>query len=213
VDFWTEIEAVRQRHDVLTHSFYQRWSAGELTREELAVYAGEYSHAVIALASASANAAAAAEPEHRAGLESHAREEASHVALWDDFAAAVGADPALARREPAPETVACARDWAGEGRSFLGSLVALYAIESAQPAISETKRAGLLEHYGFEDGPGTAYFTLHAELDREHAAAARALIEPRLTKADGEALVAEAERVLRANLRLLDGVERLNGRV
>jgi pyrroloquinoline-quinone synthase len=209
VDFWTEIEAVRERHDVLTHSFYQRWSAGELTREELAVYSGEYRHAVQALATASAHAAAVAEPELRPGLEAHAREEASHVALWDGFAAAVGGD---LEREPAPETVACARDWAGEERPFLHSLVALYAIESAQPAISETKRAGLLEHYGFEDGPGTAYFELHAKLDHEHAAAARGLIEPRLAGADREALIAEAERVLKANWELLDGVERLNGR-
>jgi pyrroloquinoline-quinone synthase len=209
VDFWTEIEAVRQRHDVLAHSFYQRWSAGELTREELAVYAGEYRHAVTALAAASANAAAVAEPELRPGLDAHAREEASHVALWDEFAAAVGGE---LDREPTPETVACARSWAGEDRSFLQSLVALYAIESAQPAISDTKRAGLLEHYGFEDGPATAYFTLHAQLDHEHAAAARALIEPRLDEADREALVAGAERVLKANWDLLDGVERLNGR-
>jgi pyrroloquinoline-quinone synthase len=209
VDFWTEIEAVRQRHDVLTHSFYQRWSAGELTRDELAAYAGEYRHAVTALAAASANAAAVAESELRPGLDAHAREEAAHVALWDDFAAAVGGE---LDREPTPETVACARDWAGEDRSFLQSLVALYTIESAQPAISDTKRAGLLEHYGFEDGPATAYFTLHAELDHEHAAAARALIEPRLADADRDALIAEAERVLKANWDLLDGVERLNGR-
>ncbi len=208
MDIWTEIEAVRRRHDVLTHSFYERWSAGELTRDELAVYAGEYRHAVTALAAASSNAATLAEPELRSGLEAHAREEASHVELWDGFAAAVGGE---LDREPAPETVACARDWAGGDRSFLGALVALYAIESAQPAISETKRAGLIEHYGIEDGPGTAYFTLHAELDHEHAAAARALIEPRLAGADRDALIAEAERVLKANWDLLDGVERLNG--
>lgn len=209
MDFWTEIEAVRQRHDVLTHSFYQRWSAGELTADELAVYAGEYRHAVTALAAASANTAALAGPEHEAGLEEHAREEASHVELWDGFAAALSSDLG---REPAPETVACAETWAGEDRGFLESLVALYAIESTQPAISETKHAGLLEHYGFEDGPGTAYFSLHAGLDVEHAAAARALIEPRLAEADREALLAEAERVLKANWELLDGVERLNGR-
>lgn len=210
MDFWTEIEAVRQRHDVLTHSFYQRWSAGELTADELAVYAGQYRHAVTALADASSKTAALADAELKAGLEEHAREEASHVELWDGFAAAVGSD---LTREPAPETVACARAWAGEERPFLESLVALYAIEVTQPAISETKRAGLLEHYGFDDGPGTAYFSLHAEVDREHASAARALIGPRLAEADRAALLAEAESVLQANWALLDGVERLNGRI
>ena len=209
MEFWSQLEAVRERHDVLTHSFYQRWSAGELTREELAVYAGQYRHAVVALADASAAAARTAGPELRPGLERHAAEEASHVALWDDFAAAVGGSPA---DEAAPETDACARAWAGDGeRPFLASLVALYAIESAQPAISATKRAGLAEHYGI-DGEGSAYFTLHEELDVEHAAAGRALIERHLDGADTDALVAEAEAVLRANWELLDGVERLNGR-
>ena len=210
MDFWTELDAVRARHNVLEHSFYQRWSAGELTRDELAVYAGEYRHAVQALAVASAHAADAADPAARPAVEAHAREEASHVALWDAFARAAGGDIV---REPAPETVACAQAWAGEpDRPLLRALVALYAIEAAQPEISATKRAGLLEHYGFADGPATEYFSLHAELDREHAAHQRELIAQRLDDGAHRDLLAEAERVLRANWELLDGVERLNGR-
>ena len=81
-------------------------------------------------------------------------------------------------------------------------------LQSGQPAIADTKRRGLRAFYGCETGPATAYFDLHAELDREHAAAERALIEPRLGSADVDALVAEAEAVLRANWELLDGVER-----
>jgi pyrroloquinoline-quinone synthase len=211
VDFWSRIEAVRSRWNVLEHPFYERWSHGELSREELAHYAGEYRHAVVALADAAAGAARAAEPELRPSLEAHAAEEASHVALWDDFARAVGAEPVVV--SPAPETEACASAWAGDGeRPLLRSLVALYAIESGQPTISETKRVGLRDFYGIEDGPATAYFDLHAGLDVEHAAAARALIEPRLEGADVDALVAEAEAVLRGNWELLDGVERTHAR-
>lgn len=210
MDFWTRLEAVRSRWNVLEHPFYRRWSAGELTREELAVYAGEYAHAVAGLAQAASGTAELADPELRPALRAHAAEEASHVELWDEFAGAVGAAPAQA---PAPESAACARAWTGDGRrTFLGSLVAMYAIESGQPAISETKRAGLVDRYGFESGPATAYFDLHAELDHEHAAAERALIEPRLEDADQDALLDEAEAVLRANWELLDGVERLLGR-
>jgi pyrroloquinoline-quinone synthase len=210
VDFWTQLEGVRARHDVLQHSFYQRWSAGELTRKELAVYAGEYRHAVRALAEASARAAQAAPAELRAEIAGHASEEASHVALWEAFADAFDAD---LERPAAPETVACAQAWAGDAdRPLLHSLVAMYAIESAQPEISEVKHAGLLEHYGLSDGPATEYFALHAELDKAHARRQRALIEPHLADADVDALLAEAERVLRGNWELLDGVERLNGR-
>ncbi|MDQ3675446.1 MAG: iron-containing redox enzyme family protein [Actinomycetota bacterium] len=211
MDFWARLEAVRARHDVLEHSFYQRWSKGELSREELAVYAGEYHHAVVGLAEASARAArCAADPSIEAELARHAAEEASHVELWADFATAVGGAPAA---QPAPETAACAAAWAGDSdRDLLHTLVGLYAIESGQPAIATTKRDGLKAFYDMEDGPGTAYFTLHAELDHEHAAAGRALIEQRLAGADEDALLATAESVLRANWELLDGVERLNGR-
>src|SRR5262245_15764885 len=57
VNLIASIDALRSRHDVLRHPFYRRWSAGELTRAELAHYAGQYRHAVVALARASAQAA------------------------------------------------------------------------------------------------------------------------------------------------------------
>lgn len=207
-DFWSRLEDVRARWNVLEHPFYQRWSAGTLTREELARYSGQYRHAVVALADGAAAAARQAGPRERRALEAHAAEEASHVALWDDFARAIGGDPSDA---PEPETADCARAWAGDGeRELLPSLVALYAIESGQPAISATKRDGLRAHYGVEAGEATAYFDLHATLDHEHAAAERELIEPRLAGAGADELLAEAEAVLSANWRLLDGVERIN---
>jgi pyrroloquinoline-quinone synthase len=206
VDLWSRLDDVLARWNVLEHPFYERWSAGALSHADLARYAGQYRHAVVALAEAADRAARAGAAEERAELAAHAGEEAAHVALWDAFAGAAG----LEGPEPAePETAACATAWAGEGRDLLGHLVALYAIESAQPAISRVKADGLREHYGFASGPATAYFDLHAERDREHAADGRALIGARLDGADEGALVAEAELVLAANWSLLDGVDRL----
>jgi len=70
-----------------------------------------------------------------------------------------------------------------------------------------------VQHYGLPaDGPGAEYFSLHAELDRHHAARSRRLIEERATAADGERLTAAAERALKGNWELLDGVEREFGR-
>ena len=80
MDFFAEIDTVRERWNVLEHPFYTRWSAGELTLDELAVYSGQYRHAVTALAQASANTAAVAgDPGLTRALEGHAAEEASHV--------------------------------------------------------------------------------------------------------------------------------------
>ena len=186
------IDAARERWDVLRHPFYTRWERGELTREELAFYAGEYRHAVLALAEA---AAAAGDAEH-------AREEAEHVALWDDFANALEAP---LDRGPTAETSGCAEAWARPDR--LEALAVLYAVESAQPAIAETKLRGLVEHYGFSpDGQGTEYFTVHAERDKEHAQAARAALREAKPE-DYPRLAAAAEDALRGNWLLLDGVE------
>jgi pyrroloquinoline-quinone synthase len=186
------IDEARKQRNVLDHPFYRRWERGDLTRDEIAVYAGEYRHAVVALADA---AAAAGDP-------AHAAEEAAHVELWDDFAAALDAP---LDREPNAETSACASAWrAGDA---LAARAVLYAVESGQPAVSQTKLEGLVEHYGFEPAtPATAYFELHAERDHEHAAASRAVLSTAPAE-EADRLVRAARAALEGNWRLLDGVE------
>jgi pyrroloquinoline-quinone synthase len=203
LNFWNRLEAVAEQHSVLRHSFYVRWSEGALGIAELAHYSGQYRHAVIALADASTAAARSSEAGADApALAEHAAEEAAYVGLWDEFVAAVGGEVGA---EASEQTRACATVWAAdESRPLLHTLTAMYTIESAQPAISRTKQAGLQAHYGI---PAVAYFDLHQDLDVEHAAQARRLIDRRLAGADEDALVATAEDVLKANLLLLDGVE------
>ena len=200
MDFFDRLESARARWNVLEHSFYRRWSAGELSRRDLAVYAGEYRHAVQALADGLSEAAPGAAPE----VAEHAAEESGHVALWDRFADAVGGDRG---RRPRPETRACVESWTA-GRSSLEGLVVAYAIESGQPEISRTKLDGLVRHYGVTEGPATEYFEVHAQRDHEHAAQTRTLIEQSLDGADHERLLEVAEGALRGNWVLLDGVER-----
>ena len=201
-DVWQRIEQARDRWNVLEHPFYQRWSAGELSREELAEYSGQYRHATAALARLSADVVESAPDSERAELRRHAEEEASHIALWDGFVEAIGGEVAAA---PTAETQDCVDAWtASDGH--VSQLVRLYAIESGQPAISRTKRGGLAAHYGIGDGPGNEYFRVHEAADVGHAAEGRSLIEAHLADADPDALVAAAESVFKANWRLLDGV-------
>jgi len=199
---WDRIETARQRWNVLEHPFYQRWSAGELTEEELARYSGQYRHATVAIATLSADVAEAARPGEQRELRAHAAEEAAHIALWDGFVEAVDGDTAAA---PTAETRECVAAWTVDD-GLLSGLVRLYAIESGQPSISRTKREGLAEHYGIGDGGGNAYFRVHEKADVEHAAEGRSLIERHLDRADPDELVAAAETAFRANWRLLDGV-------
>ena len=198
---WDRIEESRSRWNVLDHPFYTRWSKGELTLEELGRYSGQYRHAVEAIAAMSASAAEAA--PHRADLAQHAEEEAQHVRLWDGFVGAVGGS---SDAEASVETTECVEAWTADD-GVLATLARLYAIESGQPEISRTKREGLSAFYGIDHGAGTAYFRVHETLDSEHAAQARELISELAQPGDEDAIVAAAESAMRANWRLLDGVE------
>jgi pyrroloquinoline-quinone synthase len=197
---WERIEGARERWDVLRHPFYEQWTAGALTAEQLARYSGQYRYAVEAIAAVSEEASDAA-PD-RPLLQEHAVEEREHVALWDEFVSATGGD---AGAEPTPETAECVQAWSADG-DLLAKLVTLYAIEAAQPDISRVKRDGLVSSYGFADGRGTQYFDVHERRDAEHAAQAKELIAELAGEGDEDRLVAVAEGAYRANWRLLDGV-------
>ena len=193
MELCAKIDEARQRWDVLKHPFYERWECGELTQRELAFYAGEYRHAVVALA----------DTAKKTGNEEHAREEAEHVWLWDEFVAAFGAST---DREPSVETAECVDAWTAPQDSR-EALAVMYAIEAGQPAVSQTKLDGLGEHYGVAaDEPGASYFSLHSERDHEHAAESRRELEL-VHDADDDRLVEVAEAALRGNWTLLDGVD------
>ena len=199
---WERIEESRARHNVLEHPFYVRWSAGELSREELARYAGQYRHATEALARLCTQTAETAPDGHRAEIEAHANEEEAHVGLWDDFVEAAGGEIGA---EPTPETADCVSIWTAPD-GYLAQLARMYAIESGQPEIARVKREGLASFYGINGGAGSEYFRIHEEADHAHAEESRRLIEEAMRTEDEDDLVAAAESAFTANWRLLDGV-------
>src|SRR5262249_16683203 len=115
MELCARIDEAQRRWDVLKHPFYERWEVGELTGEELAFYDGGDGEGVVGVGGGAA----------ASGDEEHAREEAEHVALWDEFAAAVDAP---LERTPTPETSDCAAAWSPDER--FRALAVLYAIES-----------------------------------------------------------------------------------
>ena len=205
----SRLDELCRANNVLEHPFYVRWNTGELTRPELSCYAGEYGHAVHALAQLSRAAARDAPDDRRAGLDAHADEEDAHVGLWERFATSVGCTGA---HMPRPLSTRCVTAWTA-GKTLLERLSVLYVIEGSQPQISTTKLQGLVEHYGYRpDSPATEYFRVHAERDVEHAREARELIEQLWVQtphaaAEAERMLACAEGALRGNWLLLDGVE------
>ena len=199
---WERIEESRTRHNVLEHPFYVRWSAGELSREDLARYSGQYRHATEALARLCRETADVAPAPPRYYLAPPGAVVAALVGLWAGFFGAAGGDWGAA---PTPETAECVSEWTAPA-GYLGRLARMYAIESGQPEISRVKREGLARFYGIDGGSGAEYFRLHEEADHAHAEDSRRLIDEAMSTEDADAVVAAAESAFRANWRLLDGV-------
>ncbi|HMJ81607.1 MAG TPA: CADD family putative folate metabolism protein [Vicinamibacterales bacterium] len=197
---------------LLDHPFYQRWSAGTLTRDELQEYARQYWHYALAF------------PTFLSGIHAHTddivvrqmllenlieeeRGAENHPELWLRFCESLG----LTREEvragsPNASTatlIASMRSLAREGALHEG-LAALYAYESQVPAVAKAKIAGLAQFYDM-DAP--AFFSVHEEADVHHSATSRELLN-RLCDSDEKVAQAEVAtgRVLDALYGFLDSV-------
>ena len=154
------------RWPLLKHSFYQRWTQGTLTIDELRSYSDQYRHVVVALPRWLSRAAES-HPSRATELHAHAREEVAHVQLWDDFRQAIGPPSTGAAPNTATRELIAAGDaLAGKG---LGAAAA-WALEAQAPEVSRAKAEGLATHYGFDATSGAAYFELHSRMDVAHAA-------------------------------------------
>ncbi len=209
-----ELDRLVTRRSILKHPFYQAWSAGHLTRDDLATYARAYYPHVAAFPDYLATAAEqAADPAVRAELLDNLREEisvpAAHPELWLRFAEAMGADRAsVTGADVVPETAATTAMFSRlAAQSTASALASLYAYESQQPEVSKQKEDGLRRHYGVDDPGALAYFTVHAEADVRHREGERQALRRCLDAGSTREEVLEAANLaLNAYWRLLNGV-------
>jgi len=216
--FFDALDARIDRYDLLQHPYYQAWSAGELTRDDLREYAAEYWHHVSAFP-AYLSALHSRLPDgklRRIVLENLDDEEGladgrPHSDLWMDFAKGMGAEEAEVRaRELGDETRALLAYFRAAMQQTPGAaLAALYAYESRVPAIAKTKAEGLEQHYA-ADAVTRRYFTLHTTADVHHAQVWRDALTAELAvqPEQAEAALAAAEDAAKALWATLDGVER-----
>jgi pyrroloquinoline-quinone synthase len=192
-EFWTRVQDELRRHDLLKHPFYQAWSAGDLTQDELSFYGRQYLNHVAAFP-AYLTALHARLPEgetRRAVLRNAADEEVhgtSHADLWRAFVRGMENGAEGEPEAILPEMAALVETFtqlAREG-SPLAALGAFYAYESQVPRIAEEKLAGLKKFYGADDA-ACAYFQLHRTADVHHAAVWRRLMEQEMEATPGGA--------------------------
>jgi pyrroloquinoline-quinone synthase len=215
--FFLALDGRIDRYNLLQHPFYQAWSKGELTGEDLREYAAEYWHHVSAFP-AYLSALHSRLPDgklRRVVLGNLVDEEGlqdgrPHSDLWMDFAKGMGAEETKVRaRRIGPETSALLVHF---GTAMQGqpsaALAVLYAYESRVPAIAKTKAEGLEKHYGADDA-ARRYFTVHTTADVHHAREWRNALAAELAAhpEESEAALAAGEDAARTLWATLDGIE------
>jgi pyrroloquinoline-quinone synthase len=199
---------IAQKH-LLTHPFYEAWTAGTLPREALLDYARQYyafevrlPRFLTALHARSEDRATRAALLANAWDEEHG--EQNHPELWLRFAEALG----LSREEvtsakPNETTQALIDTYRGacEQAPVEAGVAALYAYESQLPAVAHAKVKGLEASYGFEEPSrrkGAAFFDVHEAIDVEHSAAERKILETAVSEGRGAPALDGAKKALDA---------------
>ena len=203
-------EKIQEKH-LLKNAFYQAWTRGELSLDDLRSYSRQYFAHVRAFPAYLSEMHSRCENlDSRAVIARNlADEEAgspTHPELWLDFAAGLGESrEAVLNHQAGPafqKLVGTFRELAGDSTAVAAA--ALYCYEKQIPAVSNTKIAGLKAHYGVESDDTLRYFTVHEAADVEHAAEWETLLARHPLTAEKAAEV--ADRVLDALNGALDEV-------
>jgi pyrroloquinoline-quinone synthase len=147
------LDSILARWDLLSHPFYQSWSAGTLPVVCLKTYAREYGALVAALPAG----------WEAVGDSETVAEEREHAELWDAFAAALGTSVEAPQIAQTKTMSASLNHLFSQPATALG---ALYAFEAQQPATAASKLEGLRSHYDLT-ASAEVYFETHAGEEHE----------------------------------------------
>jgi pyrroloquinoline-quinone synthase len=201
---------------MLKHPFYQAWTEGRLSLNELRAYARQYFHHVEAFPRAvSAVHSACPDRDGRKMLAENLAEEEGveagkqdHATLWLMFACGLGEREVDVRAQELNEETQALIDTFRKlsRRSYVSGLGALYAYESQFPGVASAKIEGLIDRYGISDEETLRFFRVHERADVEHSAVCRELLD-RLPEAEKAEAIAAGEELAGALWNFLSGVE------
>ena len=159
---------------LLTHPFYRRWEAGELSSSELAEYAVNYRafEAVLPDVLSTVVAELMEQGEFEAAemvarnLADELGQPESHLSMFDGFAAALPVAPVATGPGAAAQSLADTYR-ARAAESPIAAIAGLAAYETQAAAIAASKGDGLRRWYGM-DAAGTQFWDVHATMDADH---------------------------------------------
>lgn len=200
----SHLDALISEKSLLKHPFYVKWTKGELTMDDMKIYAKEYYHLaknVPEIVTCVLERIPAHLDTLRHSMEKNLQEEREHVALWERFALSMGItidelrayEPSETVRKAAADLVALAEE------SFEAGVAGMYAFEAELPKIAQTKKEGLIAFYNLTSADAHVYFDEHLN-EEEHLKVWR---EIPMSEAIARSA---AEASLSAQNRVLDGV-------
>ncbi len=207
--------------DLLSHPFFQAWSAGELTGDELREFAEDYYPHVEAFSGYLAQfgvrleegelrrAVLANMTDEKGGEDSFGEPEPSHAELWLDFVEGVGGSR-IRKRRPVGEVrrlISWFQHIASEGTPE-EALAAFYVYEAQLPRLAQEENRVLGEIYGANEKT-RAYFAVHATANVHHAQVWRQQLEERVkaNPESAEKALAAAEQAAKALWNVLDAFQ------
>ena len=149
---------------LLKHPFYVAWSKGELTLNDLRVYAKEYFHLVERIPGIVARVRARVrDRDLQSRIDENIREETEHVEFWKRFAKSLGiSQQELTAHVPSATVVDAVRSLEELAeRGMEEGIVGMYAMEAELPKIAATKKEGLCAFYGLTSDDAHVYFDEH----------------------------------------------------
>jgi len=222
--FWSDFEARVSRYDLLKHPYYQAWTKGELTHDNLRAYASQYYSHIAAfpqylqqleerLPQGQLRATIKENREDELGAMS--KDGRSHSDLWLDFAQGMGADVEEVNKiELLPQIKSLVESFSAVAQQgeVVEALAAFCAYESQVPRIAKEKAVGLKDRYG-ANAKTYKYFSVHTTADIEHTKVWHELIDKEVAGDEKKAILAldSAERAAKALWEALDGVESQRG--
>jgi pyrroloquinoline-quinone synthase len=208
------LDALVEKHHLLKHPFYQAWSEGRLSRQQLGLYAEQYYQHVrsfpenLKQLAGRTNGDAALKTIVKENLAEELDASAPHPQLWRQFAESLGvSDASLEVAQPRPGIAALLDTYdevASQG-SMLQAVAAFYVYEAQVPEIATQKISGLRRFYGITEPRALAYFAVHEEADVRHRAAWREWLASQ-NNVDTVGVLCAAERSLKALWGALDAV-------
>jgi pyrroloquinoline-quinone synthase len=213
-----DLHTTVERHHLLKHPFYQLWIQGQLPKEALQKYTGQYfqlvEHLPRFISTLHTNCG---DVVIRQQLIQNLMEEElgtgngniPHTELWIDFAEELGVPRSNTENA---ELLKATKDAVNTIKGFCQSSMAegaaaLYAYESQVPEISIEKIHGLKEFYHMTSEKALRFFEVHKDADIKHRAVWKAMSKRFATTPELEAKALKAtDETSKALWRMFDAM-------